>query len=221
MNFKLDLLDEDVSVRWQNRHFLELQHAVVGKVGAALSDEVGVQQRPLVLALLQLVEHGVEFVDETGVAGQVLQLLVRQNQLADGLRQVDQQRRVADVVTGDSRCVALGLGKVGFAASAEHRHAQHQVAAVVRAVLDEHRIEDAHPELLFDDVEDVAVQLLECRRNSFELPVASVVKRDFFGMRQDVEVLASVLAFELLSDRCERPERRRHIPENAYHPKGS
>ena len=73
----------------------------------------------LVSTVGKVIEHLVHLVDERGVAGQVLHLLVGDDQAADGLRQVDEERRVAHVVLRDLSLVVAEFREILFALRTE------------------------------------------------------------------------------------------------------
>ena len=73
---------------------------------------VGSDHDALILTLAQIGEYLLHLVDESGVTGQVLNLLVGHDQSTDSLGKIDQQRRVANVVLSDLGLVIAELGKV-------------------------------------------------------------------------------------------------------------
>ena len=109
----------------------------------------------LVSAVGKVIEHLVHLVDERGVAGQVLHLLVGDDQAADGLRQVDEERGVAHVVLRDLSLVISEFSEVLARLRSEYGQADDGVANHHSSVLDKHAIIDAHQEPLLEHETDV------------------------------------------------------------------
>ena len=109
----------------------------------------------LVSAVGEVVENLVHLVDERRVAGQVLHLLVGDNEAADSLRQVDEERGVAHVVLRDLSLVISEFSEVLTGLRAEDWETNDRVADHHSAILDKHAIIDAHQESLLEDEADM------------------------------------------------------------------
>lgn len=169
----------------------------------------------LILASLEVIEHFLHFVDECGVACQVLHVLVGDNDSADGFGQVDEEGRVTNVILGDlGRIIAYFLQVFGTARSKDGKP-NDSVADHDSAILDEHGIVDAHEEPAIQHLLDVLVQLVELAVDVGFLPVAAVVKGDFLGVVEQVRVLRPVLAFQLLLDGSQLAEGRGNYLDDA------
>ena len=115
----------------------------------------------LILPIAQVCEHLVHLVDQRRVASQVLHLFVRYNKATDCLGEIDQQRRVANIVLCDLSLIVAKLGEVLLAVGTKNGKADDCVADHDSAVLHQHRVIDAHQESLLQHEADVRVQLLE------------------------------------------------------------
>ena len=109
----------------------------------------------LVPAVGEVLENLVHLVDERRVAGQVLHFLVGDNQAADSLRQVDEERGVAHVVLRDLSLVISEFSEVLTGLRAEDWETNDRVADHHSAILDKHAIIDAHQESLLEDEADM------------------------------------------------------------------
>mmetsp|Transcript_31177 Transcript_31177/g.47713 ORF Transcript_31177/g.47713 Transcript_31177/m.47713 type:complete len:255 (-) Transcript_31177:439-1203(-) len=147
--------------------------------------------------------------DQGSVTGQVLEILVGHHDSADSLSQVDEERRVSDVVLGDLSRIVTNFLKVFFAARSENGKTDDGVAHHDGSVLHKHGVEDAHKESLVQDELDVVDQLRELVMDMLLFPVTSVVEGDFLGVVEEISVLGSVLTLELLLNSGELTEGRR------------
>jgi hypothetical protein len=111
--------------------------------------------------LFQIAEDLFHLVDESGVACQILYLFVGDDQLSDGLGEVDEEGGVADVVLGECACVVAYLLGVLLRVRAEDRQTQHSVPHHECAVLDQHAVEHAHVQFLVHDALAVLYEFLD------------------------------------------------------------
>lgn len=151
LNLKVHLRNQLVAVWTVDRDILEDDVVVVNDFGTLArlrfdvcfglvlgSWHVCRDHHSLVLAVAQVSEHLVHLMDECGVAGQILNLLVGDDQSTDSFSQVNQERRVSHVVLCDLSLIIAELGQVLFAVGAEDGQADDSVANHDCAVLDEH-----------------------------------------------------------------------------------
>jgi hypothetical protein len=169
----------------------------------------------LVLARLQVVEHFLHFVDERGVAGQVLHVFVGDDDSADGFGEVDEQGGVAHVVFGYLGWVASYFLQVLGTARSKNREPNDSVADHDSAILNEHGVVDAHEETTVEHFLHVLVQFVEFAIDVCLFPVTAVVKGNFFRMIKQIRVFRPILALQLLFNCSELAERRRHDFNNA------
>ena len=88
--------------------------------------------------MAEIAEDFIHLVDKCGVTRQLLDFLVRNNQPANCLGEVDQQRRVPDVIFGDLGLIVSVLFKVLSSVRAENGQANDRVADQNRAIFDKH-----------------------------------------------------------------------------------
>ena len=168
----------------------------------------------LVLALAQIWEHLVHLIDQSGVACQILHLLVRDNQSADGFCQIDQQRRVAHVVLSDLSLIVSKFGEIFLAIGSKDGETDDCVANHDSTVLDQHRVVNAHQESLLEDEADVRVKFVEAVIDVALFPVLSIVESDFFWMSEQIAVKSAILTLKTLLLGCQSTEWRRNEPDN-------
>lgn len=215
LDLEVHLSDELITIRAQDRDVFEddivgehdlctlsglLEHFILGSVG----DSGGVVSRrrcnhdALIVATTEIFEDFVHLVDEGGVSRQILDLLVGDNKTADGLRQVNQKRRVANVILRDLSLIITELRKVLAALRTEDGQANDSVANHDGAILDQHRVIDAHQESLLQHKADMGVKPIETVVDVFSLPFVSIVEGDLLGMSEKIAVEGSVFTFESL-----------------------
>ena len=88
--------------------------------------------------MAEIAEDFIHLVDKCGVTRQLLDFLIRNNQPANCLGEVDQQRRVPDVIFGDLGLIVSVLFKVLGSVRAENGQANDRVADQNRAIFDKH-----------------------------------------------------------------------------------
>ena len=85
-----------------------------------------------------------KFVNQSGVAGEQLDIFVGGDEPADGSREVDQQRGVSHVVSGDFTFVLFHGIQVAFALFPENRDPDQEIPEYVCPVFYEHAVYGAH-----------------------------------------------------------------------------
>ena len=154
--------------------------------------------------------------DQRRVASQVLHFLVGDNETADSLGEVDEERRVANVILRDLSLVVSELGEVGGTVGTEDGEADDGVTDHDGTVLYQHRVVDAHQEALLQHEADVLVQLFEALVNVGLLPFVAIVESNFLGVGEDFAVEGAVLALEALLLGSQSAEGRRdHLDDEA------
>lgn len=120
-------------------------------ISGSSGDDVGIavsrlrhNHDALVLTLAQITQHLLHLVDQRGVTRQVLHLLVRDDEAANCLGQVNQERRVANVVLRDLSLIVSVFGEISCTVGTEDGQTDDSVANHDGTVFDEHRIVDAH-----------------------------------------------------------------------------
>ena len=156
----------------------------------------------LVAAIGQIIQHFVHLIDQRRIPSQVLHLLVRDDEAADGLGQVDEKGRVAHVVFRDLSLIVSEFSEVLSALRSENRQANDRVADHDSTVLNQHGVVDAHQEALLEHETDVRVQLIKAAIDVLSLPLMTIVEGDLLRVRQEVTMERPVLTLKSLLLSC-------------------
>lgn len=158
-----DLIDQDVSVGRYDGYLIEANdvlsfdqpafcdgvhifHAVARSVELVL-----INLSSDVLAFGEVIQNLLHFVHQASVASQLLDFLIGDDDAPDGLSEIDEKGRVADVVSSDGGRVRPNPGEIVGRARPEYRKTNNSIANHDCAVLDQHRVEDSHVQFLVDD----------------------------------------------------------------------
>ena len=94
--------------------------------------------------------------------------------------------------------IVTKLGKVLAALRTEDGEADDCVANHDGAILDQHRVVDAHQEALLQDKADMRVESIETVVDVSLFPFVSIVESDLFRVSQQVAMEGAILTFESL-----------------------
>lgn len=109
-----------------------------------------------VLLMFQITQNIVHLVDQSRITSQTLNFFVGNDDTTDSFCQIDQQGAIAHVVLCDLGLITA-FSKVGSGTWPKNWKSHHSVTNKSCAILDQHRIENSHPEFLFDDVVNMIV----------------------------------------------------------------
>lgn len=117
-----------------------------------------------------------------------MHLLVRDDQTADGLGEVDEEGRVPHVIFRDLSLVITKFSQVFLAFRAENGQAYDRITDHNRSVLHQHAVIDAHQKALLQHKADVTVEFIKTAIDVAAFPLVAIVEGNFLGVCQQVAV---------------------------------
>lgn len=138
--------------------------------------------------------------DKRRVTGEVLDILVRDDDSTNSLGKVDEKSGVSNVVLSDLIRVIIDALEIRFLVWSENWETADTVTNGDSSVLDKDCIENTHHKSLVENIFDVIQKFGKLIVDLSLFPVATIIECDFFRVIEEISLLSSVLTLNFLLD---------------------
>ncbi len=113
------------------------------------------------VTVFQIGQDFLHLVDQSSVASQGLDFLVRNDESTDSFGEIDEERRVSNVISGDGRWIRTNLLKIFFFSRSKNGKTEDGIANQESTILHKEVIETSDEKLLVDDGSGMVDKLIK------------------------------------------------------------